>query len=155
MYADVIMEIQKPAESRDTTAALLGVRCKEDAQRVLATVAAQAFLHSSPQSRRTRDVGGLLEEPLGNVCEEQTLRGLCIELRMSYYYDDLAASQRYVEEMLHGRGIVHVHSLNKHQFWRLWEACYGEDMRRFLASANDGFLNKYAPHYAYFDESTA
>jgi len=120
-----------------------GLRSQEIFRQVLKS------LHSSPQSRRTRDVGGLLEEPLGNVCEEQTLRGLCIELRMSYYYDNLAAKQRYVEEMLDGRGIVHVHSLSKHQFWRLWEACYGEDMRRFLVSANEGFLNKYAPYYAY------
>merc|ERR1712032_1809259 len=105
--------------------------------------AAQAFLHSSPQSRRTRDVGGLLEEPLGTVSEEQTLRGLCKELRMSFYYDSLAAKQRYVDETMRGTGMVHVHTLSKHQFWRLWEACYGEDMRRFLASANQGFCNKY------------
>lgn len=148
-YADVIKELQRPAEGRDSPAALLGVRCKQDAPRVLATVAAQAFLHSSPQSRRTKDVGGLLDEPLGTVSEEQTLRGLCKELRMSYYYDNLAAQKRDVEEVMRETQIVHVHSLSKHQFWRLWEACYGEDMRRFLASANPGFCNKYAPYYAY------
>jgi hypothetical protein len=147
-YADVIKEIQRPAGGRDSPAALLGVRCKQDAPRVLATVAAQAFLHSSPQSRRTKDVGGLLDEPLGTVSEEQTLRGLCKELRMSYYYDSLAAKKRYVEEAMRENYFSHVHSLNKQQFWRLWEACYGEDMRRFLASANHGFCSKYTPYYA-------
>jgi len=112
-YTDVILELQRPAGSRDMPAALLGVRCKEVAQRVLATVAAQAFLHHSPQSRRTRDVGGLLEEPLGDVREDQTLRGLCVELRMSYYDEGLLAKQRALEAMRQKLALVHVHSLSK------------------------------------------
>merc|ERR1712106_710744 len=98
-YADVVIETQQPARNRDSLAALLGVRCKEDTQRVLATIAAQAFLHSTPQSRRTKDVGGLLDEPLGDVREEQTLRGLAVHLRMMYYYDVLADKQRRYNEI--------------------------------------------------------
>merc|ERR1711933_160764 len=94
-YADIITEMQKPmVKSRDSPAALLGVRRKEDAERVLATVTAQAFLHHAPQSRRTRDVGGLLEEPLGGVLEHETLRGLCVGLRMFYYDEALAVKRR-------------------------------------------------------------
>merc|ERR1712139_228782 len=114
------------------------------AQRVLATVAAQAFLHHTPQSRRTRDVGGLLEEPLGDVREDQTLRGLCVELRMSYYDEAAAAKQRVLEEMRRKLAQTQVHSLSKVEFWEYWHSCYSEEDRRaFLSSANEGFVNRY------------
>merc|ERR1712087_85392 len=137
-YADIIMEMQKPMlKCRDSPAALLGVRRKEDAQRVLATVVAQAFLHHSPQSRRTTVAGGLLEEPLGDVLEHETLRNLCVELRMFYYDDALTVKHRTREEMR--RRLGHVHGLTKEQFWAYWKLCYGEDRRLFLRSANEGF----------------
>lgn len=144
-YADIISNIQRPACSRDMPAALLGVRCKEDSQRVLATVCAQAFLHHSPQSRRTNDVGGLLEEPLGDVRDEHTLRCLCVELRMSYYDEALAAKQRVLEEMRKALANQHVHSLSKAEFWKFWQNCASaEDRLFFLASANEGFVNRHA-----------
>jgi hypothetical protein len=143
-YADVISDIQKPPGSRDTPAALLGVRCKEHAQRVLATVAAQAFLHHTTSSRRTTAVGGLLEEPLGDVREDQTLRGLCIELRMSYYDEALAVKRRIVEELQRKLlAAPHVHSLSKQEFWDMWQRSFGDVRRLFLASANEGFVNRY------------
>eukprot|EP00440_Ansanella_granifera_P067607 gb/GFBE01073336.1/.p1 GENE.gb/GFBE01073336.1/~~gb/GFBE01073336.1/.p1 ORF type:complete len:691 (+),score=150.36 gb/GFBE01073336.1/:1-2073(+) len=140
-YADVIQHLQAPASSRDSLAALLGVRRKEDAQGVLAAVAVQAFLHPSPQSRRTKDVGGVLDEPLGDVREEQTLRDLAVELRMLYYYDQLADAERRREEFW--RRNCHVHSLQKRDFWDLWRVCHGENRRRFLRSANQGFVDAY------------
>jgi len=143
-YQDVILEMQKPLrKSRDSPAALLGVR-QRDAERVLATVAAQAFLHHCSESRRTKDMGGLLDDPLGGVLEDQTLRGLCIELRMSYYDELLVVKLRAREEMrkkmLH---IEHVHCLTKREFWAMWRLCYGEERRQFLTRANHGFVNKY------------
>jgi len=111
---------------------------------VLATIAAQAFLHSTPQSRRTKDVGGLLDEPLGDVREEQTLRGLAVHLRMMYYYDNLADKQRRYDELRKELGSGHVHGLGKQAFWELWYASVGEDRRRwFLRSANQGFVDRY------------
>jgi hypothetical protein len=144
-YADVIHELQRPmVKSRDSPAALLGVRRKEDAQRVLATVAAQAFLHHMPQSRRTREVGGLLEDPLGNVLEQETLRGLCIELRMFYYDEALSVKRRASEEARRRLAhLEHVHSLTKQEFWRLWKQCYGEERRAFLSRANHGFVGRH------------
>jgi len=139
-YADVLLELQKPATRLDTPAALLGVRSKETAQRVLATVAAQAFLHAAAKSRRTRDVGGELEEPLGNVCDECTLRGLVIELRMAYF-DELLASSDQVRQAIESVG--HLHSLSKSQFWELWDQCSGDNVQRFLMRANEAFVGRY------------
>merc|ERR1712228_418720 len=113
-------------------AALLGVRSKDTAQRVLATVAAQAFLHAAPKSRRTSDVGGELSEPLGDVCDESTLGGLVIELRMAYF-DELLASSDQVRQAIESAG--HLHSLSKRQFWELWEQCHGDNVLRFLTRA--------------------
>merc|ERR1719384_824861 len=114
-YADVIHELQKPmVKGRDSPAALLGVRRKEDAERVLATVTAQAFLHCAPQSRRTKELGGLLDEPLGSVVEEETLRSLCVSLRMFYYDEALGLKRRAMEEArLRLANMGHVHSLSK------------------------------------------
>merc|ERR1712232_1458325 len=128
-YQDVILEMQKPLrKSRDSPAALLGVRHKEDAERVLATVVAQAFLHHSSESRRTKDVGGLLDDPLGSVLEDRTLRGLCTELRMFYYDEALAVKLRAREEMRKKLlEVEHVHSLSKQHFWEIWRLCYGEE----------------------------
>uniref|UniRef100_A0A6U6LPR7 Uncharacterized protein n=1 Tax=Zooxanthella nutricula TaxID=1333877 RepID=A0A6U6LPR7_9DINO len=144
-YADVIAELQAPmVKSRDSLAALLGVRRKQDAERVLATVTAQAFLHHSPQSRITRDQGGLLEEPLPDILEEGTLRALAIELRMFYYDEALVVKQRAREEMRERiRATAHVHSFSKDEFWRFWRLCYGEERRRFLCRANQGFVNRH------------
>merc|ERR1712032_494850 len=142
-YSEVLLELQKPPGRKDTAAALLGVSRKEDAQRVLATVAAQAFLHAPPESRRTKDVGGLLDEPLGDVREEQTLRGLAVHLRMMYYYDNLAEKQRRYNELRKELDRGHVHSLSKQDFWELWHASFGEDRRRFLMSANQGFVDRH------------
>jgi len=145
-YSDVIQELQRPPGKNDTVAALLGVRRKEDAQRVLATVAAQAFLHASPQSRRTRDVGGDLDEPLGDVREEGTLAGLCVELRLLYFLPKLADAQKAADEA--GRKLEaagHTHGLSKHEFWRLWEAAYdGENSLRFLSMSNAAFVDRHA-----------
>jgi len=144
-YQDVILEMQKPLrKSRDSPAALLGVRHKEDAERVLATVAAQAFLHHSSETRRTKDAGGLLDDPLGSVLEDQTLRGLCVELRMSYYDELLAVKLRTREELRKKLlQAEHVHSLTKDEFWKIWRLSYGEERQIFLTRANHGFVNKY------------
>mmetsp|Transcript_69324 Transcript_69324/g.130776 ORF Transcript_69324/g.130776 Transcript_69324/m.130776 type:complete len:693 (+) Transcript_69324:45-2123(+) len=135
-YADVIRDLQRPAGKGDTPAALFGVSCKESAQRILATVAAQAFLHDASKSRRTKDAGGELDEPLGDVRDESTLKGLAIEVRMAYF-DELTMSSDHVRQKLESLG--HLHSLSKKEFWELWEKCYGENVLRFLTRANQAF----------------
>jgi len=142
-YADVVQLTQQPPAKKDMPAGLLGVR-HEDAQRTVATMVAQAYLHAMPESRRTKDRGGILDEPLGDVREEQTLRGLAVELRMLYYYDVLAKIMKENEELQRSLGgLEHVHSLSKQDFWRLWKVSFGVTRRRFLSKANQGFVNRY------------
>lgn len=145
VYADVIAALQKPPGSRDTPAAMLGVRCQDEAPRILATVVAQAFLHPSPQLRRTVDVGGSLEEPLGDILEDQTLRALCVKVRMAHY-DEMVCSQRKSIERarVNWDSAGHAHGLCHSEFWELWKSSYGEDARRFLASANAEFQDKHS-----------
>eukprot|EP00928_Gymnodinium_smaydae_P074576 TRINITY_DN57607_c0_g1_i1.p1 TRINITY_DN57607_c0_g1~~TRINITY_DN57607_c0_g1_i1.p1 ORF type:complete len:694 (-),score=58.21 TRINITY_DN57607_c0_g1_i1:284-2365(-) len=136
-YADVIRELQRPAGKGDTPAALYGVRDKESAQRILATVAAQAFLHAASKSRRTKEAGGDLDEPLGDVRDESTLKGLVVEVRMAYF-DELAGCSDHIRQKIESVG--HIHSLTKREFWDLWEKCYGENVLRFLTRANQSFV---------------
>lgn len=145
---------------------LLGVESPCDAERILATMAAQAFLHSTPASRRTLDTGGDLVEPLGDVCDSATLRGISVRLRMEVY------DQRAAAKLVEWRRLIssveyrvrmaarvadvdefcrmcggHVHSLGKSVFWALWKGANddptGQLGRAFLCKANQGFQNKY------------
>merc|ERR1712054_380858 len=92
-YADLVEALQAPLGKNETLRYFLGVQSARDAPRVLATVAAQAFLHQSSQLRRTTAIGGALHEPLGDVRDSDTLRALCVDLRMATYED------RVVEKM--------------------------------------------------------
>jgi len=93
-YDDVLLGLRQPPRSQDSARALLGVERPCDAPRVLATIAAQAFLHNSSQMRRTTAVGGALREPLGDVRASETLRQLCVDLRMATYEEHVAAKMR-------------------------------------------------------------
>ena len=66
--------------------------------------AAQAFLHNNSQLRRTSSAGGSLEEPLGDVRDRATLRGLAVELRMEVYSERVATKmqERAGPERRHG-----------------------------------------------------
>mmetsp|Transcript_60168 Transcript_60168/g.188446 ORF Transcript_60168/g.188446 Transcript_60168/m.188446 type:complete len:1143 (+) Transcript_60168:55-3483(+) len=158
-YADVVEALQRPLGSRESLRALLGVERPSDAARVLATIAAQAFLHQSSQSRRAATVGGSLKEPLGDVRDSGTLRGLCVELRMAVYEERVAAKmkewgQRGASltfararaadlEQYHSMCGSHVHGLDKPSFWGLWKAASGEKVQAFLCRANQGFVAKH------------
>jgi hypothetical protein len=135
-YADVICKLQGLPTNADTPAALLGIRCQETTHRVLATMAAQAFLHATPNLRRSKEVGGDLNEGLGDVRDESTLRDLVIEVRMAYF-EEIWQGPDSVRQKIEQAG--HLHSLSKEAFWDLWEHCYGENITRFLSRANQHF----------------
>lgn len=160
-YVDVIRELQRPASNKDSLRAWLGVERVCDAPRVLATIAAQAFMHQSSQLRRTVAAGGSLSEPLGDVRDGSTLRSIAVDLRMAVYdarvaakmqeWSRLGASLTYQKARaadldqyseLCGAA-AHVHSLDKQTFWGLWGAATGEKAKTFLRTANREFVNKY------------
>jgi len=161
-YSDIVQILQRPACSKETLRAFLDVQQPSEAPRVLATIAAQAFLHQSSQRRRVIAIGGSLPEPLGDVRDSNTLRALCVELRMTTYEDRVATKMRQWGDM--GASIVllqakaadldqyshmctasgsHVHGLDKPTFWGLWRAAKGEKAKKFLSTANHGFTSKY------------
>mmetsp|Transcript_20251 Transcript_20251/g.57559 ORF Transcript_20251/g.57559 Transcript_20251/m.57559 type:complete len:1130 (+) Transcript_20251:100-3489(+) len=164
-WADVARELQRPFCAQGELCALLGVRRPGDAPRVLATVAAQAFLHGSSQLRRTAAAGGALREPLGDVRDGDTLRGLCVDLRMAIYEERVAAKMREwsvvgaslvyqrarVADLSQYAGLLgsgHTHGLDKPTFWGLWRAARAggadaENARLFLSRSNAGFVNKH------------
>merc|ERR1711862_915335 len=132
----------------------LGVQCPAEAPRVLATIAAQAFMHQSSQLRRTVAAGGMLSEPLGDVRDGATLREIAVDLRMVTYDEQVAAKMRewtrlgaslffqkaraaVLEQYSQLCGAApHVHGLDKQTFWGLWRAARGEKAKAFLATAN-------------------
>merc|ERR1719191_1201378 len=59
-YSDLLEALQKPTSKKETLRVLLGIEHASEAPRVLGTIAAQAFLHSSSQLRRTTAMGGAL-----------------------------------------------------------------------------------------------
>lgn len=158
-YADVVKALQKSPGSRENLRTFLGVERACDAPHVLATVAAQAFMHNSSQLRRTVAAGGTLKEPLGDVRDTTTLRMLCVDLRMMTYEERVAAKMREWGRL--GASLTcqraraadldqyasmcgrHVHGLDGPTFWGLWRAAKGEKAKEFLRSANQGFNSKY------------
>jgi len=162
LYEDVIAELQKPPKSSEALRAYLGVQSKNSVPRVLATIAAQAFLHQSSAQRRTIEVGGNLREPLGEVNDSETLRKICVDVRMAVYEQRVAAKMREWGRL--GTDIsfqkaraadlnqyssmcgTHVHGLDKPTFWGLWRAAQvggHEKTMQFLRTANSGFVNKH------------
>jgi hypothetical protein len=158
-YADLVRSLQKPVSSKDSLRSLLGIQRQSEASRVLATMAAQAFLHQSSQLRRCVADGGSLQEPLGDVRDSSTLTGLCVDLRMAVYEERVAEKMREwgrvgtsltcqraravdLNEYSHMCG-SHVHGLDKPTFWGLWRAAKGEKAKEFLSRANQGFVSKY------------
>ncbi|CAJ1453665.1 unnamed protein product [Effrenium voratum] len=135
--------------------------CEED--RVLATMAAQAFLHQSSRSRRTVDNGGCLTEILPDVRHGNTLRELAVDVRMAIYDERVEAkSQEWASvgagmsfELGHAADVdgfkalcwraSHVHGLDKATFWGLWRAAKRdrEKAQVFVRSANEGFVEKH------------
>merc|ERR1712113_539847 len=93
-YADVVRELQAPPNPEDSLRAWLGVERPDEATRVLATIAAQAFMHQSSQLRRTVAAGGVLSEPLGDVRDGATLRAITVDLRMAIYDERVAAKMQ-------------------------------------------------------------
>lgn len=160
-YADVVRELQKPASNKDSLRALLGVTRPCEASRVLATIAAQAFLHQSSQLRRTVAAGGSLAEPLGDVRDGATLRAISVDLRMAIYDERVAAKMQEWGRL--GASLTfqkaraadleqysdlcaaasHVHGLDKQTFWGLWRAATGPKAKVFLQTANQGFVVKF------------
>jgi len=160
-YADIMQVLQKPLRKGESLTAYLAVQQPSEAPRVLATIVAQAFLHQNSQQRRTEAVGGNLKEPLGDVRDSNTLRAICIDLRMAVYEARVAAKMREwsqigasltyqraraadLEQYSHMLGHGHVHGLSKPTFWGLWNAATGEKAKAFLRSANQSFRAKYA-----------
>jgi len=158
-YADLVRCFQKPVTSNDSLRVLLGIERQSEAPRILATITAQAFLHQSTQLRRCVPDGGSLQEPLGDVRDSTTLRGLCVELRVAVYEERVAEKMREwsrigtsltcqraravdLNEYSHMCG-RHVHGLDKPTFWGLWQAAKGDKAKQFLARANQGFVSKY------------
>mmetsp|Transcript_43851 Transcript_43851/g.121307 ORF Transcript_43851/g.121307 Transcript_43851/m.121307 type:complete len:1460 (-) Transcript_43851:350-4729(-) len=162
-YADVIVALQAPASHAGDLESVMRVK-PEHAQRVFATMAAQAFLHQSSQSRRTAAVGGSLAEPLGDVRDGETLRKLVIDLRMTIYAQRVAAKMRQWSSV--GRAMTiararvadldqyfdmcgsHAHGLDRPTFWGLWHAARcgkdgGVKAKAFLMKANKEFCDKY------------
>lgn len=176
-YEDVIVALQKEqgpnesvvrsaylgAEHSDVAARRGTPRCSVGPQ-LFATIAAQAFLHQSSAQRRTVEVGGNLHEPLGDVTDGETLRKICVDLRMAVYEQRVAVKMREWGRL--GADIsfqkaraadldqyssmcgTHVHGLDKPTFWGLWRAAqsggYAKAMK-FLRTANSGFVNKHGP----------
>jgi len=134
-------------------------------KRTMATMAAQAFMHESSQSRRLKELGGNLEEPLGDVRDGETLRSLAVDLRMETYMQGVAEKMRQWQnvgaEMTCARARVadigqfggligsHAHGLDGPTFWGLWYAAKadggvnGEKALAFLKKANQPFCEKY------------
>merc|ERR1712107_435445 len=137
-YADVLVELTKPGHGHETLRALLRIKNQGDAERTLASMAAQAFLHCSSSSRRTLADGGALHEPLGDVRDISTLLGICRDLRMAFYQDSVAVKMREWGQvgasMMYQRALVadldqfsqmwtgHAHRLDGPTFWGLWRA---------------------------------
>lgn len=165
LYEDVIVALQQPPSPGESLRAYLGVRRAEVAPRVLSTIAAQAFLHNCSAQRRTVAVGGNLHEPLGDVNDSETLRKICVALRMAVYEQRVAAKMREWGRL--GTDIsfqkaraadlnqyssmcgTHVHGLDKPTFWGLWRAAQVggyEKTMQFLRTANSGFVNKHGHH---------
>jgi hypothetical protein len=164
-YADVIHGLQARAGHKDLRA-WLGIETKSEAPRVLATIAAQAFMHQSSQLRRTVEAGGTLPAPLGDVRDSATLRAIAVNLRMDTYEQRVAAKMQEwgrlgasltfqkaraadLEQYSQLCGSAsHVHGLDKQTFWGLWRAAAGEKAKAFLQTANQGFVAKHglAPH---------
>jgi hypothetical protein len=157
-YADLVQSLQKPVRSNDSLRVLLGIDRQSEASRVLATITAQAFLHQSSQLRRCVPDGSL-REPLGDVRDSDTLRSLCVDLRMAIYEERVAEKMREwgrvgtsltcqraravdLNEYAHMCG-GHVHGLDKATFWGLWHAATGEKAKEFLSKANQPFVSKY------------
>merc|ERR1712217_801262 len=160
--ADVLTALTLPPSNRESIRSLFGIKSAVDAERVLATMAAQAFMHCSSQSRRTLADGGALQEPLGDVREISTLRCICVDLRMAIYEERVAAKMKewgkagasltfqralvadidQYSQMMKG----HAHSLDGPTFWGMWKAAkaggYGK-AKIFLSSCNREFTNKY------------
>lgn len=161
-YVDVVQALQKKPNSKESLRALLGVERPCDAPCVLATMAAQAFLHQSSQLRRVIAAGGSLQQPLGDVRDSNTLRSLCVQVRMTIYEERVAEKMRewgrlgasltfqraravdleQYADMCQNHG-GHVHGLDKPTFWGLWNAATGPKAKQFLSSANQGFLEKH------------
>jgi len=164
-YADLIPTLQKPAGRNESLRTFLGIERQSAAPRVLATIAAQAFLHQSSQLRRCVDVGGSLREPLGDVHDSNTLRAMCVDLRMAVYEEHVAAKMREwarlgasltcqqaraadLDQYSHMCG-SHVHGLDKPTFWGLWRAAKGEKAKEFLSRANQGFVSKHGSNQSH------
>jgi len=158
-YADVVQLMQKPLCSKESLRSILGIEKQSEAPRILATIVGQAFLHQSSQQRRTTVAGGNLQEPLGDVRDSNTLRALCVDLRMVIYEERVAAKMREwgrlgtsltcqraravdLNEYSHMCG-SHVHGLDKQTFWGLWNAASGQKAKEFLCRANQGFVAKH------------
>lgn len=134
--------------------------------RILATMTAQAFLHYNSNKRRSIENGGSLSEPLGDVRDGETLRNLCIDLRMYIYQDrvhskmkqwksvgsDIVVAKARASDL--GQyialfGSLHAHGLDKPTFWGLWQAALmdksenGEKVQYFLSKANNAFALKH------------
>lgn len=159
LYADVVKTLQAPLRKNEQLRYVLGIQRASEAPRVLATIAAQAFLHQSSQRRRTTDAGGVLDEPLGDVRHSDTLRSMCVDLQMATYEERVAAKMKEwgrlgasltfqkaraadLEQYSHMCG-SHVHGLDKQTFWGLWKAAKGDKAKQFLKTANEGFCNKH------------
>eukprot|EP00746_Dinoflagellata_sp_MGD_P000261 gnl/MRDRNA2_/MRDRNA2_100464_c0_seq1.p1 gnl/MRDRNA2_/MRDRNA2_100464_c0~~gnl/MRDRNA2_/MRDRNA2_100464_c0_seq1.p1 ORF type:complete len:1140 (+),score=257.13 gnl/MRDRNA2_/MRDRNA2_100464_c0_seq1:110-3529(+) len=162
MYEDVINALQKAPCPSESLRAHLGVPSPNVAPRVIATIAAQAFLHQSSAQRRTIAAGGNLHEPLGDVNDSETLRKICVALRMAIYEQRVAVKMREWGRL--GADISfqraraadlsqyssmcgsHVHGLDRPTFWGLWKAAKMggyEKTLQFLRTANSGFVNKH------------
>merc|ERR1712217_915875 len=151
-WADVVSSLQRKPTSKESLRALLGVERPSEIPPVLATIAAQALLHSSSSLRRLTSAGGSLREPLGDVLDSNTLRALCVQLRMQIYEDRVAEKMREWGKL--GASLTYqraravdleqyagmcgggVHHLDKPTFWGLWNAASGEKAKAFLSSAN-------------------
>jgi len=161
-FADVLHALTLQPSSRESLRSLLGIKSPLSADRVLATIAAQAFMHSSSQSRRTLADGGTLREPLGDVREISTLRCICVDLRMAIYEERVAAKMKewgkagasltfqralvadidQYSQMMNG----HAHGLDGPTFWGMWKAAKAgghEKAKIFLSNCNSEFTNKY------------
>lgn len=164
-YIDVVQALQTTKKPQLDLAKWLDVKGPYEANRVLATMAAQAFLHQSSKLRRTVDAGGALAEPLPDVRDGETLRNLAVDIRMAIYDERvarkneewaskgrmltlrLAATAGVAEyEAMLGRA-THVHGLDKYTFWGLWDASKRDKakMSAFLRTANHGFSYKHQP----------
>merc|ERR1712194_545751 len=161
-YVDVVQALQKKPNSKENLRSLLGVERPCDARRVLATMTAQAFLHQSSQLRRVIEAGGSLRQPLGDVRDSNTLRSLCVQVRMAIYEERVAEKMREwgrlgasltfqraravdLEQYAHmcQQNGGHVHGLDKPTFWGLWKAATGPKAKEFLSSSNQGFVEKH------------